>query len=324
VDHTPPPFFKRGPAPLVRLFFFATLSLALLVIDARFRYVEGLRSWLALAAYPLQRAALLPFEVGERVAGYFSTQARLVSENEQLRAKALEYSKDAQRFQAADAEAAELRRIINAGERLELKAIPAEVLYASRDPYTHKIFIDRGGVQDIRPGSPVVDEAGVVGQVTRVHPLVSEVTLLTNPDQAVPVQVVRNGLRAIAFGGGASGMLELRFTAANAEVHNGDQLVTSGIDGTYPPGLPVATVVHIERDADHTFSRVLCRPAAGVDRGRYVLIVTNEPAARPPRPEEIQAGKDRREKSRRAKKALPVEAEKEKESDAPKESDAAR
>jgi len=323
VDHTPPPFFKRGPAPLVRLFFFATLSLALLVIDARFRYVEGLRNWLALAAYPLQRAALAPFEIGERVAGYFSTQTRLVSENERLRAKALEYSQDAQRFQAAQAEAAELRRIINAGERLELKTIPAEVLYASRDPYAHKIFIDRGQVQDIKPGSPVADEAGVIGQVTRVHPFVSEVTLLTNPDQAVPVQVVRNGLRAIAFGGGASGMLELRFTAANAEVQNGDQLVTSGIDGTYPAGLPVATVVHIERDADHTFARVLCRPTAGVDRGRYVLVIANQPSARPPRPEEVQAGKDRREKSRRAKKAA-AEAVKDKEPEAPKESDVAR
>ena len=323
MDHTPPPFFKRGPAPLVRLFFFASLSLALLVIDARFRYVEGLRGWLALAAYPLQRAALAPFEIGERVAGYFSTQARLVSENERLRAKALEYSQDAQRFQALQAETGELRRIINAGERLDLKTIPAEVLYASRDPYAHKIFIDRGQVQDIKPGSPVADEAGVIGQVTRVHPFVSEVTLLTNPDQAVPVQVVRNGLRAIAFGGGASGMLELRFTAANAEVQNGDQLVTSGIDGTYPSGLPVATVVHIERDADHTFARVLCRPAAGVDRGRYVLVIANEPSARPLRPEEVQAGKDRREKSRRAKKAA-AEAVKEKEPEAPKESDVAR
>src|SRR5438477_42237 len=193
MDHTPPPFFKRGPAPLVRLFFFATLSLALLVVDARFHYVEGLRSWLALAAYPLQRAALLPFEVGERIAGYFSTQTRLVAENERL--------------------------------------------------------------------------------------------------------------RAIAFGGSASGMLELRFTALNAEVQNGDQLVTSGIDGTYPAGLPVATVVHIERDADHMFARVLCRPTAGVDRGQYVLVIANESAARPPRPDETQSGKDRREKSRRAKKA---------------------
>ena len=303
MDHTPPPFFKRGPAPLVRLFFFATLSLALLVVDARFRTVEGLRNWLALAAYPIQRAALTPIEVGERIADYFSTQSRLVSENERLRAKALEYSQDAQRYQAAQAEATELRRIIGAGERLELKAIPAEVLYASRDPYAHKIFIDRGTVQGVTPGSPVADDIGVIGQVTRVHPLVSEVTLLTNPDQAVPVQVVRNGLRAIAFGGGASGMLELRFTAANAEVHNGDQLVTSGIDGTYPPGLPVATVVQIERDADSTFTRVLCRPTAGVDRGRYVLVVANATASRPPRPDEAQAGKDRRDKARRAKKA---------------------
>jgi rod shape-determining protein MreC len=302
MDHTPPPFFKRGPAPLVRLFFFATLSLAMLVVDARFRYVEGLRSWLALAAYPIQRAALLPFEVGERVAGYFSTQTRLVAENERLRAKALEYSQDAQRFQAAQAEATELRRIIAAGERLELKAIPAEVLYASRDPYAHKIFIDRGQVQDIRPGSPVTDEAGVVGQVTRVHPLVSEVTLLTNPDQAVPVQVVRNGLRAIAFGGGASGMLELRFTAANAEVQNGDQLVTSGIDGTYPAGVPVATVVRVERDPEQGFARVVCKPTAGVDRGRYVLVLSDE-QVRLPRPEETLPGKDRRgEKGRRMQK----------------------
>jgi rod shape-determining protein MreC len=313
MDHTPPPFFKRGPAPLVRLFFFATLSLALLVIDARFRYVEGLRSWLALAAYPIQRAALLPFEVGERVAGYFSTQTRLVAENERLRAKALEYSQDAQRFQAAQAEAEELRRLIGAGERLDAQTVPAEVLYVSRDPYAQKVFVDRGGLAGIRPGSPVADETGVIGQVTRVHPFLSEVTLLTNPDQAVPVQVVRNGLRAIAFGGGASGMLELRFTALNAEVQNGDQLVTSGIDGTYPPGLPVATVVHIERDADHTFQRVLCRPAAGVDRGRYVLIISNELSGRPPRPDEAKAGKDRG-KSRRAKKAA---AEAAKESDGP-------
>jgi rod shape-determining protein MreC len=318
VDHTPPPFFKRGPAPLVRLFFFATLSLALLVIDARFRYVEGLRSWLALAAYPIQRAALLPIEVGESVAGYLSTQTRLVSENERLRAKALEYSQDAQRYQAAQAEAAELRRVIGAGERLEPRTIAAEVLYASRDPYAHKVLIDRGAVQGISPGSPVADEAGVIGQVTRVHPFVSEVTLLTNPGQAVPVQVVRNGLRAIAFGGGATGMLELRFTAANAEVHNGDLLVTSGIDGTYPPGLPVATVVQVERDADHSFTRVLCRPAAGVDRGRYVLVMANEQDGKPPRPDEAQAGKQRRDKARRVKAKEAAVRE------APKESDAAR
>jgi rod shape-determining protein MreC len=120
--------------------------------------------------------------------------------------------------------------------------------------------------------------------------LMSEVTLVTDRDQAVPVQVVRNGLRAVAFGGGASGMLELRFMAANADIQTNDRLVTSGIDGTYPPGLPVASVVRIERDAENAFARVVCRPAAGVDRGRFVLVVSDD-AARPPRPEEAQAAK---------------------------------
>src|SRR3954470_360841 len=298
MDHTPPPFFKRGPAPLVRFFFFASLSLALLVIDARFRYVEGLRSWLALAAYPLQRAATAPMDLAMRVGDYFRTQASLMEENERLRERAAANAQDAQRYRAAEAEAAELRRVIGAGEKLPVQATPAEVLYLSRDPYAHKLFIDRGSAQGIRPGSPVSDDTGVVGQVTRVHALVSEVTLLTNPDQAIPVQVVRNGLRAVAFGGGSAGTLELRFMAANAEIQNGDHLVTSGIDGVYPPGIPVATVVRIERDAERSFARVVCKPAAGVDRGRFVLVLTNESKA-PPRPEEAEPAKDRRgEKSR--------------------------
>ena len=301
MEHSPPPFFKRGPAPLVRLFFFASLSLTLLVVDARFRYAEGLRDMLALVAYPLQRLATLPFELASNVGTYFTTQAQLAEENENLRAKALALSQDAQRYQAAEAEAAQLRRLVGASERLEVASMPAEILYSSRDPYSHKIFIDRGATQGVKPGSPVTDENGVIGQVTRVHPLLSEVTLLTNPDQAIPVQVMRNGLRAIAFGGGASGMLELRYIGANAEIQNGDQLVTSGIDGTYPAGLAVATVVAIERDIEHSFARVLCRPAAGVDRGRYVLVLGAE-AHLPPRPEEAQSGKaGRSDKVRRSR-----------------------
>jgi rod shape-determining protein MreC len=301
MEHTPPPFFKRGPAPLVRLFFFASLSLALLVLDARFRYAEGLRSVLALAAYPLQRAATAPIDFLRTVGDYFSTQAQLFEDNSALRAKNLALSQAAQRYETAEAEAAQLRRLIGAAEKLEVKSTPAEILYSGRDPYSHKIFINLGERQGVKPGSPVADEAGVVGQVTRVHPLLSEVTLITDQDHVVPVQVVRNGLRAIAFGAGPSGMLELRFTAGNAEIQNGDRLVTSGIDGIYPAGLPVATVVRIERDAEHSFARVICRPVAGVDRGRFVLVLSDE-TARPPRPEEAQSSKERRsEKARRAR-----------------------
>ena len=293
MEHSPPPFFNRGPAPLVRLAFFASLSLALLVLDARFRYTEGLRSILALAVYPLQSVAQLPVILAERAAGYFVSQAQLREENTELRARLLDASQAAQRSAATQAEAAQLRRLIGAAEQLPLRSTPAEILYNGRDPYARKVVIDKGSTQGVRPGSPVVDEAGVVGQVTRSHTLVSEVTLLTDKEQAIPVQVVRNGLRAIAFGGGSSGMLELRFMAANAEIQNGDRLVTSGIDGTYPPGLPVATVSRVERDAAYAFARILCQPAAGVESGRYVLVLASEPRVQP-YPEEASAEGDKR------------------------------
>ena len=168
------------------------------------------------------------------------------------------------------------------------------------------LFIDRGATHGVRPGSPVTDETGVVGQVTRVHALLSEVTLVTDRDQAIPVQVVRNGLRAIAFGGGASGTLELRFMAANADIQGNDRLVTSGIDGTYPPGLPVATVMRIERDAENAFARVVCRPAAGVDRGRFVLVLSDEAAAPAASGRGAAAARTRRAKNRGRERRMPM------------------
>jgi rod shape-determining protein MreC len=290
MEHAPPPFFKRGPAPLVRLGFFASLSFALLVLDARFHYAEGLRGVLAMLAYPLQAAATAPAALAARVAEYFQVQSQLREENAELRARLLAAAQSEQRLQAAAAEGAQLRRLIGAAERLPVAATPAEIVYNGRDPFSRKVFIDRGVQQGIRDGSPVVDESGVVGQVTRAHPMLSEVTLLTDKALAIPVQVVRNGLRAVAFGGGNSGMLELRFMAANAEIQAGDALVTSGIDGVYPPGIPVATVARIERDAAHTFARILCQPAAGVERGRLVLVLGPD-AKRAAYPEEAAPGR---------------------------------
>jgi len=293
MDHTPPPFFNRGPAPLVRLAFFASLSLALLVLDARFHYAEGLRGVLALAVYPLQALAAMPAALGERISGYFASQSQLREENTDLRARLLSASQGAQRFEAAQAEAGQLRRLIGAAERLPLKSMPAEILYNGRDPYSRKVVIDKGSQSGVAAGSPVVDENGVIGQVTRAHTLSSEVTLLTDKEQAIPVQVVRNGLRAVAFGAGSSGMLELRFMASNAEIQNGDKLVTSGIDGTYPPGLPVATVARVERDAAYAFARIVCQPAAGVESGAYVLILGSE-AKRLAYPEEASPEREKR------------------------------
>jgi rod shape-determining protein MreC len=286
MEHTPPPFFLRGPAPLVRLAFFASLSLTLLVLDARFRYAESIRGVLALAAYPIQQAARLPVALAEGVAGYFASQSQLRAENEDLRARLLASSQGAQRFESAAAEASHLRRLIGAAERSERKSMPAEILYSGRDPYARKVILDRGAQHGARPGSPVVDEIGVIGQLTRAHAFVSEVTLLTDKDQAIPVQVLRNGLRAIAFGGGASGLLELRYMAANADVESGDQLVTSGLDGTYPPGLPVAQVANIERSITQLFARITCAPIAGVASHTHLLIVSSQRDLPPPPAEE--------------------------------------
>jgi rod shape-determining protein MreC len=155
----------------------------------------------------------------------------------------------------------------------------------------------------VRSGSPVLDAVGVVGQVTRAHAGASEVTLLTDKEQSIPVQVVRNGLRAVAFGSGASGMLELRYMASNAEIEAGDRLVTSGLDGIYPPGLRVATVVRVERDAANTFARILCQPAAGIERGRFVLVLNTADAGRVPHPEDAGAAPERDPRSGKPRRA---------------------
>src|SRR5204862_4544484 len=301
MEHTPPAFFNRGPAPVVRLTFFALLSLALIILDARFRYTEGLRGALALVTQPFQIVAAAPAAGLRRAADFFASQSQLSAENIGLRTQLAEAKLAAQRLEAAAADGARLKQLMGAAERLPGKAAPAEILYSGRDPFARRVLIDKGTRDGVRPGSPVVDESGVVGQVTRVHALLAEVTLLTDKDQAIPVQVARNGLRAVAFGGGTSGLLELRFMPANAEIQNGDRLVTSGIDGTYPAGLPVATVVDIERDAEHTFARVICRPAAGVDRGLFVLVLSDD-TQRAARPDDVQPGKGRRlDKTRRAR-----------------------
>jgi len=295
MEHTPPPFFKRGPAPVVRLAFFASLSLALLILDARFRYVDGLRDVLALAAYPFQKAATAPIALVQHTAEFFVTQAQLRRENSTLRAELLDAARDAQRYRTASAELAQLRGVNDMRARFERQTIPAEVLYTGRDPYDYKVILDRGQQHAVTAGSLVIDADGAIGQITRVHTLVSEVTLITDKAQAIPVQVVRNGLRAVAFGAGASGMIELRFLPANADVRNGDQLVTSGIDGSYPPGVAVATVVRVERDAAQAFARVVCEPVAGVGRSRYVLVLAGEDV-RPPYPsaEQTRRGAKRR------------------------------
>lgn len=282
-----PPFFKRGPSPLARLAFFSLLSLSLLFSDARFRYLDALRQTVAAALYPLQRLATAPGTLVGDISAFFVTQSALQSENAQLKQQSLVNAGLLQRQLALEAENAHLRQLLDARERVGGSAQLAQILYAGRDPFTHRIVIDRGSQHQVKAGQAVVDAQGVVGQVTRVYPWLAEVTLLIDKDQTVPIQVLRSGLRGVIFGTGLNGALELRYTPANADVQIGDILVTSGIDGVYPPGLPVATVSNIERSAAYVFARILCTPLAGVDRHMQVLVLAYEPRLpQPPPPEE--------------------------------------
>src|SRR5438552_2323560 len=208
-------------------------------------------------------------------AGFFTTQVSLKQENEQLKAKQLQAANELLTIQALRSENAQLRRLLEARERLPRESTLAEILYKGRDPFSRKVIIDKGRQQGIQPGQAVIDDLGVIGQVTRVYPLLSEVTLITDKEQRTPVQVVRNGLRAIIYGGDR-GTLELSYMATNADVLADDVLVTSGIDGTYPPGLPVAKVSRIEQDAAYSFAKITCVPSAGTEQNRQVLVLSRE------------------------------------------------
>jgi rod shape-determining protein MreC len=301
MDYQPPPFFIRGPAPLVRLTFFASLAIFLMVVDARFHYADSLRQVVALLAYPLQRVAVAPIELLGAAADYFTSQVNLKRENETLKAKGLQAASELLTLDALRAENAQLRRMLEARERLPRKSTFAEILYSGRDPFSRKVIIDKGGRHGVQPGQAVVDDVGIVGQVTRVYPLLAEVTLITDKEQVIPVQVVRNGLRAVVFGGGEGGALDLRYMAANADIQAGDVLVTSGIDGTYPAGLPVATVSRIERDSAYAFARITCMPNAGAGQNKQVLVLSWK-AELPRPPSETEAVAEGLAKEKRAKR----------------------
>lgn len=287
IDTTPPPFFKRGLPPVARLTIFSLLALILMVVDGRYHYLGPLRQTLAVLINPLQHAVNAPVRLGAKVGEFFVSQSRMRADNSDLReAQLLQAGKTIQ-FQALQAENAYLRGLLAAQPRYSQTTQMTEMLYSGRDPFSRKIIVDRGSLAGVKPGQVVTDAVGVIGQVTRVYTVVSEVTLITDKDQAVPVQNVRNGLRAVVFGNGESGTLDVPFMPVSADLQNGDELVTSGIDGVYPPGLPVAVVSKIERNTAYPFAKISCLPSAGVDRHRQMLILGMQRAQPlPPRPEE--------------------------------------
>lgn len=287
LDRTPPPFFKQGPSALSKLMVCSALALFLMVADARFRITQPVRAAVATVLFPVQWLAMRPVLAVRATQDYFTTLNTALNNEEAARRKLVLQSQRANQVEQLTLENAHLRKLLSLRERLNTPAQSAEVLYDAADPYTRKVVIDKGMAQGVDPGSPIIDESGVLGQVTRVHPLISEVTLVTDPEQAIPIVNTRTGVRGIAYGDSSrygSGGLELRYMAANADVQPGDLLTTSGVDGVYPPGIPVAKVTKVERRPDSAFARIVCNPAALVDGARHVMVLKPMLSQIPPRP----------------------------------------
>ena len=258
-----------------KLVFFGALSLFLMVADARFNMTQPIRAAIATALYPVQWLALQPVHAVRGSSDYFTSLNQAQSESVQARERLALQSLRACQVEQLAQENNRLRQLLALREQLALPVMAAEVLYDAADPYSRKLIIDRGQAHQVDLGSPVLDETGVLGQVTRVHPLVSEVTLVIDRDLAIPVLNVRTGARSLAYGDaspGGSGM-ELRFMGSNVDVQEGDLLTTSGVDGVYPPGLPVARVSRVEHRAESTFSKIYCVPQALTTGARHVIVV---------------------------------------------------
>ncbi|MBI5891917.1 MAG: rod shape-determining protein MreC [Nitrosomonadales bacterium] len=297
-------FFNRGPSPVARLIFFCALSMLLLFVDARYQYLESTRNVLAVVIYPFQRLTALPGEVVGRISVYFETQNQLLEDNAKLRQQHDTDAAQLAQLSAIQAENAQLRTLHELQQRVDFPMQMAEIVYVERDIFKRKLFVNKGSQANVQPGQVVVDDHGVVGQVTRVYPWLSEVTLVTDKDHAVPIQVLRNGFRAVVFGSGDISEMALRYMPVSADLVEGDELVTSGIDGIYPPNLPVAKIIKIERDPAYPFARITCAPLAGVDRNRSLMIVSGLPKL-VERPETVETGAEPERAKKRLKRRRP-------------------
>ena len=294
LDRTPPPFFKQGPSALSRLMFFSALALFLMVADARFRITQPLRAAVATALYPVQWLAMRPVQLAQGGGAYLQALQEAQGGEQKARKALSLQAQRAGQVEQLNLENQRLRKLLDLRERVSTPSQAAEVLYDAADPYTRKVIIDKGLAHGVDAGSPVIDEFGVLGQVTRVHPLVSEVTLVIDRDHAIPVLNTRTGARSVAYGdpvanytgsaAAAGGVLELRFMAGNSDVQQGDVLTTSGVDGVYPPGLAVAKIDRIERRADSAFAKIFCVPLALASGAKHVMVLKPVTVQIPARP----------------------------------------
>ena len=277
-----PSFSTQGLSPGYRLFLSVLTSLVLLIGDSQFGLMDKVRDATSVILYPLQRAANVPLNLATDISHYFTTQSSLQRDNQSLRERDLRQSSHLMRMQSLEKELAQLRALSQLSAQDQVKGVVAEVLYTGRDPFSYRIIIDKGSSHGLQNGQAVIDEQGLVGQVSRVQPFSAEITLVINPRQIVPVMIERTGQRGLLYGFG--GGLEVRYLPVSTDIRENDILVTSGVDSVYLPGIPVARVSQVDRLSGSAFARVRSRAIAGVQSSRFVVVMPNRilPPAPPP------------------------------------------
>ncbi|MGE0384199.1 MAG: rod shape-determining protein MreC [Gammaproteobacteria bacterium] len=267
------PLFLNGPSLNVRLATTLALSLVLIVLDVRLGYLESLRSLLSIVVYPVQYVVNLPVAAGNRLAETFATQNKLSQENARLREENLLLQSRFQRFAALEAENERLRRLLESSIQVGERVLVAELLAVQTQSASRQVILNKGTSHGVFVGQPVVDASGVMGQIVHVGPLTSTAMLITDANHALPVEVNRSGLRVIAAGTGAEDVIELSYVPTNADIREGDLIVTSGMGGRFPRGYPVAQVSAVAIDPGQPFARVTARPTARLSQSHEVLLV---------------------------------------------------
>jgi rod shape-determining protein MreC len=285
LDRTPPPFFRQGLPARTKLVLFSALAIFLMAADGRLALIKPLRAAAATALMPVVRVLSIPVQAWNDAGDYLGGLKTALAHENEMRQRLVEQAERSSRIEQLAQENAKLRALLDLRPAINVKTLAAEILYEAPDPFSHKVFLDRGSQNGVAAGAPVVNESGVLGQVTRVYPYSAEVTLLVDRDAAIPVVNSRTQHRSAAFGSGDGRTLELRFVASNDDVQAGDMLTTSGGDGVYPTGLAVAKVTAVNRSADSAFARIELAPAAVPDDVRHVLVLEPVGLQMPPRPE---------------------------------------
>lgn len=248
-------------------------SITLMTMDHRQHHLDTIRSGISLVIYPLQVLVNLPVDAGHWVSETLSTRNALLEENSELKQRQLLLEARLQKFQALQLENSRLRELLHSSQKIGERVLIGELLAVDQDPFQRQVWINKGSSDNIFKGQPLLDAYGVMGQVIQANPTTSVGMLLTDPNHAIPVQVNRNGLRAIALGIGQPGVLEIPHIPNNADIKVGDLLVTSGLGQRFPPGYPVATISAITIDPTQPYARVTAAPTAHLERSREVLMV---------------------------------------------------